>query len=149
MINSSDGRVHWVSTEFLLSRINQNMEQTSWMLFLKYFDALKHEKSLEAELLGDKYQYIIDQKHRWGTCATPKDADGNFDHNNALTGDDLIEYVDVELFPYLKAFKQRAESPNTIEYKIGEIFDEIKIKFKDTQHRFSDYTAIFKFKICK
>ncbi len=41
-----------------------------------------------------------------------------------------MEYVDDELFPYLEVFKQRAESPNTIEYKIGEIFGEIKNKIQ-------------------
>ncbi len=105
-------------------------EQTSWMLFLKYLDDLEYNKSLEAELLGKAYQYIIDEKHRWGSWAAPKDDSGEFDHNNALTGDDLMEYVDGELFPYLKGFKQRAESPNTIEYKIGEIFGEIKNKIQ-------------------
>ncbi len=105
-------------------------EQTSWMLFLKYLDDLEHEKSLEAELLGEDYSYIIDPQHRWGTWAAPKDSAGQFDHNNALTGDDLMDYVDGELFPYLKAFKQRAPSPNTIEYKIGEIFGEIKNKIQ-------------------
>ena len=34
-----------------------------------------------------------------------------------------------ELFPYLQGFKQRAAGPDTIEYKIGEIFGEIKNKF--------------------
>jgi len=105
-------------------------EQSSWMLFLKYLDDLEHEKSLNAELMGKQYQYIIDEKHRWGSWAAPKDADGEFDHNNALTGDDLMDYVDGELFPYLKSFKQRAENPNTIEYKIGEIFGEIKNKIQ-------------------
>ena len=32
------------------------------------------------------------------------------------------------LFPYLEQFKQRASGPNTIEYKIGEIFGEIRNK---------------------
>jgi type I restriction enzyme M protein len=105
-------------------------EQTSWMLFLKYLDDLEHEKSLNSELLGEDYQFIIDKEHRWASWAAPKDADGEFDHNNALTGDDLMDYVDSELFPYLKGFKQRAESPNTIEYKIGEIFGEIKNKIQ-------------------
>ena len=40
-------------------------EQTSWMLFLKYLDDLEYEKSLEAELMGEDYQYIIDEQHRW------------------------------------------------------------------------------------
>ena len=105
-------------------------EQTSWMLFLKYLDDLEHEKALEAELLGQEYVHIIDKEHRWSTWAAPKDENGNFDHNNALTGSDLIDYVDQELFPYLKSFKQKAENPNTIEYKIGEIFGEIKNKIQ-------------------
>lgn len=105
-------------------------EQTSWMLFLKYLDDFEQERKLAAELDDKEYQYIIDAEHRWSTWAAPKDANGNFDHNNALTGSDLIDYVDGELFPYLKGFKQRAESPDTIEYKIGEIFGEIKNKIQ-------------------
>ncbi|MGI5308922.1 N-6 DNA methylase [Rheinheimera sp. WS51] len=105
-------------------------EQSSWMLFLKYLDDLEYTKSLEAELLGEDYQYIIDEKYRWGSWAAPKTADGKFDHDNALTGSDLMDFVDGELFPYLKGFKQRAERPDTIEYKIGEIFSEIKNKIQ-------------------
>jgi type I restriction enzyme M protein len=105
-------------------------EQTSWMLFLKYLDDLDQERQLGAELEGVEYKSIIDTQHRWSVWAAPKDANGNFDHNNALTGSDLIDYVDGELFPYLKGFKQRAESPDTIEYKIGEIFGEIKNKIQ-------------------
>lgn len=105
-------------------------EQSSWMLFLKYLDDLEHEKSLEAELMGESYSYILDLGYRWSNWAAPKDEDGEFDHNNALTGDDLMEFVDGELFPYLKGFKQRADSPDSIEYKIGEIFSEIKNKIQ-------------------
>jgi type I restriction enzyme M protein len=32
------------------------------------------------------------------------------------------------LFPYLKSFKNKTDNPNTIEYKIGEIFGELKNK---------------------
>jgi len=105
-------------------------EQTSWMLFLKYLDDLEQERKLEAELMGEDYQYIIDGEHRWSSWAAPKDANGDFDHDNALTGSDLMDYVDGELFPYLKGFKQAAESPDTLEYKIGEIFGEIKNKIQ-------------------
>jgi type I restriction enzyme M protein len=104
-------------------------EQSSWMLFLKYLDALEQERSLEAELVNKSYEYIIDEPHRWSSWAAPKKEDGTFDHDTALTGDDLIDYVNRELFPYLQGFKQRAPSPETIEYKIGEIFSEIKNKF--------------------
>ena len=101
-------------------------EQTSWMLFLKYLDDLEAEHSMEAELKGKKYQYILDDKYRWSSWAAPKDENGAFDHNNALTGDDLIEFVNGDLFPHLQSFKQKADSPDQIEYKIGEIFGELK-----------------------
>jgi len=105
-------------------------EQTSWMLFLKYLDDLEGERAINAELEFKKYEFIIDAKHHWSKWAAPKKSDGSFDHDTALTGDDLIEYIDNELFPYLKGFKQRASSSNTIEYKIGEIFGEIRSKFQ-------------------
>ncbi|WP_310451350.1 N-6 DNA methylase [Sulfuritalea sp.] len=101
-------------------------EQTSWLLFLKYLDGLEQDKAAEAELEGRKYNYILDAPYRWESWAAPKGGDGKLDHNRALTGDDLREFVDRKLFPYLHGFKQRASGPNTIEYKIGEIFGEIK-----------------------
>jgi type I restriction enzyme M protein len=104
-------------------------EQTSWMLFLKYLDDLEQDKAMQAELKGKSYDFIIDAPHRWSSWAAPKDSEGNFDHNNAKTGDDLIDYVNRDLFPYLQGFKQRASGPDTIEYKIGEIFGEIKNRF--------------------
>jgi len=105
-------------------------EQTSWMLFLKYLDDLEQERALEAELMGKTYNPIIDEAHRWSTWAAPKQADGSFDHDRAMTGDDLIDFVDRDLFPYLTGFKERASGPDTIEYKIGAIFGEIKSKFQ-------------------
>ncbi len=60
-------------------------EQTSWMLFLKYLDDLEQEKALEAELQGKTHQTIIAAEHRWSKWAAPRTADGDFDHNNALT----------------------------------------------------------------
>jgi type I restriction enzyme M protein len=103
-------------------------EQTSWLLFLKYLDGLEQDKSMEAELEGKQYTYILDEPYRWESWAAPKTADGKLDHNKALTGDDLRDFVDRKLFPYLHGFKQKASGPNTIEYKIGEIFGEIKNK---------------------
>lgn len=105
-------------------------EQTSWLLFLKYLDDLEQERALEAELVGKPYDFIIDEPYQWSTWAASKKADGLLDHDNALIGDDLIEFVNDELFPFLRGFKRRATSPDTIEYKIGEIFSEIKNKFQ-------------------
>jgi type I restriction enzyme M protein len=103
-------------------------EQTSWLLFLKFLDGLEQDKAMEAELEGKKYTYILEAPYRWESWAAPKDKDGKLDHNKALSGPDLIEFVDRKLFPYLHGFKQKASGPNTIEYKIGEIFGEIKNK---------------------
>jgi type I restriction enzyme M protein len=105
-------------------------EQTSWPLFLKYLDGLEQDRADEAALGGKKYSYIVDKPYRWETWAAPKDKDGKLDHNKALTGDDLHDFVNQKLFPYLTGFKQKASGPNTIEYKIGEIFGEIKNKIQ-------------------
>ena len=105
-------------------------EQTSWLLFLKYLDGLEQDKAAEAMLEGKPYRHILDSAYRWESWAAPKDADGKLDHNAALTGDDLVDFVDRKLFPYLHGFKQRASGPNTIEYKIGEVFGEIKNKIR-------------------
>lgn len=103
-------------------------EQTSWLLFLKYLDGLEQDKADEAGLHGKKYTFILDPPYRWEAWAAPKGKDGKLDHNTAKTGDDLRDFVNQKLFPYLHGFKQKATGPNTIEYKIGEIFGEIKNK---------------------
>jgi type I restriction enzyme M protein len=105
-------------------------EQTSWLLFLKYLDGLEQDRADEAALSGKKYTYILDKPYRWEAWAAPKGKDGRLDHNTALTGDDLRDFVNRELFPYLHGFTQRATGPDTIEYKIGQIFGEIKNKIQ-------------------
>ena len=102
------------------------VEQTSWILFLKYLDDLEKDKKTSAELSGKKYEPIIGAHYKWEVWATPKDKEGKLDHHKALTGDDLADFVNIKLFPYLKKFKTDAESADTIEYKIGEIFSELK-----------------------
>lgn len=102
------------------------VEQTSWVLFLKYLDDLEKDKATAAELTGKTYTPILDVDYRWATWAAPKGSDGKIDHHRALTGDDLADFVNIQLFPYLKKFKADAESADTIEYKIGEIFSELK-----------------------
>ncbi|HEY6464529.1 MAG TPA: N-6 DNA methylase [Candidatus Acidoferrales bacterium] len=106
------------------------IEQTSWLLFLKYLDALEEERKAVAELEGKKYSYLLNKELRWESWAAPKGKDGKIDHNKAQTGDDLRDFVNTKLFPYLHGFKQRASGPNTIEYKIGEIFGETKNKIQ-------------------
>jgi len=102
------------------------VEQTSWILFLKYLDDLEKDKATAAELTGKTYTPIIETAYQWNVWATPKDNEGKPDHHKALTGDDLADFVNIQLFPYLKKFKTSAESADTLEYKIGEIFSELK-----------------------
>jgi type I restriction enzyme M protein len=105
-------------------------EQSSWLLFLKYLDALERDRAMEAELEGRKYQWLLEKKYRWESWAAPKDKDGRLDHHKAMTGPDLVDFVDDELFPYLQGFKINASSPQTLEYKIGEIFGELTNKIR-------------------
>jgi type I restriction enzyme M protein len=100
------------------------VEQTSWILFLKYLEDLEQDRATAAELMGKTYAHIIAEEFRWTVWAAPK-LNNKIDHN-ALTGDDLLEFVNNKLFPYLKKFKSEAERADTIEYKIGEIFSELK-----------------------
>lgn len=107
------------------------IEQTSWVLFLRYLDELEQEKADEEELQGKTYEYIIDEPYRWNSWATPKDENGNLDHHKTLTGPDLVKFVEQELFPYLAEFKQKAQdNPKSIQYKVGEIFSELSNKIK-------------------
>ena len=106
------------------------IEQTSWILFLKYLDDLEETKKIESALAGKKYEYIIFPEYRWNSWACPKNKDGKLNHNKALDGDDLRDFVNIKLFPYLKKFKGSAENSETVEYKIGEIFSELKNKIQ-------------------
>ncbi len=76
-------------------------EQTSWLLFLKYLDGLEQDKADEAALEGKKYAFFLDKPYRWDVWAAPKGAGGLIDHNQAMTGDDLRDFVNQKLFPYL------------------------------------------------
>ena len=68
-------------------------------MFLKYLDDLEKANEQKAELPARNTKRIIDNQHRWSVWAASKKKDGSFDHDKALTGDDLIEYVDDKLFP--------------------------------------------------
>lgn len=104
------------------------IEQTSWILFLKYLDDLEKDRKTEAALAGREYKNIIAPKYSWGVWAAPKTAAGKLDHNKALSGNDLSDFVNQELFPYFKKFKREDVGTDTIEEEIGEIFSELKNK---------------------
>ena len=90
-------------------------------------DDLETEREEEAELEDKEYKRIITGFYRWSAWAAPK-KDGKLDDVNAMTGENLVEFVDQKLFPWLKRFKDTASSTDTLEYKIGEIFDSIRNK---------------------
>ena len=100
-------------------------EQISWILFLKFINDLEINKAEEAELDGKEYQYIIDKEYRWDVWACPKDSSGKLDLINALSGDDLLEFVNNKLFPYLEGFKSVSADVKSVKYKIGAIFEFI------------------------
>lgn len=104
------------------------IEQTSWLLFLKYLDDLDKDRADKAEMEDREYKPILSGFMRWSQWAAPKTATGEIDTVNAMTGPDLTQFVDTRLFPTLSEFKNTASSAKTLEYKIGEIFSELRNK---------------------
>ena len=104
-------------------------EQTSWILFLKFLDDYEAEKADEAILSGRDYAPVLDGQHRWSRWACPKTENGKLDIQKSRTGDDLRDYVNDELFPYLKSFRNETQAdPNSFRYKIGAIFEYLDNK---------------------
>lgn len=99
-------------------------EQISWILFLKFLDSYENSKADNAFLDGKEYQFVLGEEYRWNRWACPKDANGKPDLKNALTTDDLTRFVNNDLFPYLKAFKQNETGDTrSFQYKVGAIFE--------------------------
>ena len=113
------------------------IEQTSWILFLKYLDDYETDKEVAARLNGERFTRIIEGDFQWRRWACPVKTDGSLDHRSAMTGDDLKEFVQERLFPYLASFKQSVEDPHTLQYKIGEVYSQLKNKI-DTGYTIRD-----------
>jgi type I restriction enzyme M protein len=105
-------------------------EQTSWLLFLKYIQEFEHQKREECDLAKRQYEPILQNKFNWDTWAIPKTSSGIIDQNKIMTGDDLRDFINLKLFPYLKSFKMKEDNINSIKYKIGEIFSEVTNKIQ-------------------
>ena len=101
------------------------IEQKSWILFLKYLDDLEKSRKLAAQLKDESYTEIIEEGYRWGDWAMPRTAKGEYDLHRALVGDDLIEFVNGKLFPFLRKFEAYGSG---IASKIGVIFNQIRNK---------------------
>lgn len=79
----------------------QRIEQITWMLFLKVYDA----KESDWEMNEDDFTSIIPSECRWVNWAHD-DKSGV-----ALTGDDLLNFVNNTLFPTLKNLPVNHETP--------------------------------------
>ena len=77
------------------------MEQSSWLLFLRYLDAREEERKLEARLNGKVYEPALPKRLRWSEWAYPLDAEGRLDYEKMLKGDELLNFVRQQLFPGL------------------------------------------------
>lgn len=110
---------------------NDYMAQMSWILFLKYLDDLEDIRKNEAVFKGEPYEPLFKDEFLWDNWAAPKKPDGTPDITAQLVGPDLIEFVNLKLFPYLKQFKNaESQDQRSILYKIGEIFGEVTNKIQ-------------------
>ncbi len=107
------------------------IEQTSWILFLKYFAETEATDAERAELAGKEHSYILDEKFRWSNWALPRTTNGDVDHDRKLLGNDLINFVNQELFPYLKSLRDISDDQLSMQYKVGEIFGDITNRIRD------------------
>jgi len=114
--------------ESACSTAMEYVEQSSWLIFLKYLNDWEVEQEQLARLEGRSYTRIINGEFRWDQWAAPKRHDGSRDEILAMTGDDLIRFVNDRLFPYLRQFKTDALDPNTLVYKVGMIFSDLTNK---------------------
>jgi len=102
-------------------------EQISWILFLKFLHDYENNKYDEALLEGASYKYVVEPSFRWDVWACPT-VDGKVDMKKQQTGDDLKNFVNNQLFPYLKGFKTQTQQVRSLQYKIGSIFEFIDNK---------------------
>lgn len=104
-----------------ISGAMQYTEQISWILFLKFLNDYEETQYQTAVLNGGIYSYLLDEDHRRDIRACPK-KDGKIDFSVARSGEDLREFVNKDLFPYLKWFRKNEGEYFSITYKIWEIF---------------------------
>lgn len=74
----------------------QRIEQIAWMLFLKVYDEKENDWELD-----DDYESIIPEKLRWR----------NWAKNANLTGDELLDFVNLKLFVGLKKLNVDTNTP--------------------------------------
>ncbi len=98
----------------------QRIEQIAWLLFLKVYDT----KEEDWEFDDDSYESIIPEECRWRNWAVD---DGK---GTALTGDDLLDFINNKLFPALKRIEVSKTTP------INKAI--VKTTFEDTNNYMKD-----------
>lgn len=98
----------------------QRIEQMTWILFLKIYDS-QEEKW---EFYDDNYSSIIPEKLRWRNWAVDN-KDGS-----ALTGDELLTFINQELFPTLKDLEISPDAPNGKKI-VKDVFEDNNNYMKD------------------
>jgi len=126
----------------------QRIAQLVWMIFLKIFD----DKEAELELLDEEYRSPIPEKYRWRNWAA---------NDEGMTGDELLEFVNNELFPALKELSDVEEGSRG--YLVREVFkdsynymksgtlmrqvinkiNEIDFNSSEDRHLFNDFYETF------
>lgn len=107
------------------------IEQTTWILFLKYLDTEEKTNKERAALAGRTHKNIFAEKYQWSSWAVPKKLDGSIDHNSVLPSDDLMSFVNNDLFPYLKSLRDSEINERSIGLKVGEVFSDITNRLSD------------------
>jgi type I restriction enzyme M protein len=97
-----------------LSTDVDRIPQMSWILFLKCFDDLEQRRLL----LGGRHRDVIEPPYRWRDWAA--------DEDHGLTGDELLHFVNNDLFPYLRGLVGTEE---------GDQRDVIAAIFRETYNR--------------
>ena len=98
----------------------QRIEQMTWILFLKIYDA----KEEDWEFYDDDFKSIIPEELRWRNWAGDK-RDGK-----ALTGEELLNFINQKLFPTLKNLEITAETPKN-QSIVKDIFEDNNNYMKD------------------
>lgn len=126
----------------------QRIAQIVWMIFLKIFD----DKEIELEIMEDDYQSPLPEAYRWRNWAS---------NDEGMTGDDLLNFVNNELFPALKDLPDVEE--NTRGFIVKEVFsdsynymksgtlmrqvinkiNEMDFNSSDDRHLFNDFYETF------
>ena len=99
-------------------------------LFLRYLDEIEKENAEEAILSGDNYEFLIKDEFQWSSWAMPKGQDGKVDHHVALTGPDLVDFVDQNFFLIYPILNTRLTIHKHLSTKLVRSFLSSKTKFK-------------------